>query len=237
MKDTWELHGYGKDLDSRLKKINEGKVSDISNKIYLLDYYDSMLSQGLSIPRITKCLRLIQKADEYFKKDLKTLDEKDVIHYFGWLEQSSYSDWTKNDYKTELKKFLKWIYNDEPPKFVLKIKSGVKNQNKLLPQEVITEQEALKLIECSTSIRNKALISILYESGCRIGEILTLKIKHISALKENFNQVPRPETANLIIYPANIMKFMYTNEKNGIKLANEWQILIDKIRENKIRNF
>ncbi|MFA5303207.1 MAG: tyrosine-type recombinase/integrase [Candidatus Nanoarchaeia archaeon] len=179
MKDTWELHGYGKDLDSRLKKIKDGKVSDISNKNYLLDYYDCMLSQGLSIPRITKCLRLIQKADEYFKKDLKTLDEKDVIHYFGWLEQSSYSDWTKNDYKTELKKFLKWIYNDEPPKFVLKIKSGVKNQNKLLPQEVITEQEALKLIECSTSIRNKALISILYESGCRIGEILTLKIKHI----------------------------------------------------------
>jgi hypothetical protein len=25
MKDTWELHGYGKDLDSRLKKIKEGK--------------------------------------------------------------------------------------------------------------------------------------------------------------------------------------------------------------------
>ncbi|MFA5302918.1 MAG: hypothetical protein WC393_00075 [Candidatus Nanoarchaeia archaeon] len=60
--------------------------------------------------------------------------------------------------------------------------------------------------------------------------------KHIITLKENFNQVPRPENANLIVYPANIMKFMYTNEKNGIKLANEWQILIDKIRENNLRN-
>jgi len=104
MKDTWELNGYGKGLDSRIKKIKEGKVSDISNKNYLLDYYDSMLSQGLSIPRITKCLRLIQKADEFLKKDLKKLTEKDIIHYFGMLEKINYSDWTKNDYKTELKK-------------------------------------------------------------------------------------------------------------------------------------
>lgn len=155
MNDKWALHGYSKDLNSRVKKIKQGKVSDISNKNYLLDYYDCMLSQGLSIPRITKCLRLIQKADEFFKKDLKKINEKDVIHYFAWLEQTNYSDWTKNDFKTELKKFLKWIYNDEPPKFVLKIKSGVKNKNKLLPQEVLTEQEAIKMIGCSTSIRTR----------------------------------------------------------------------------------
>jgi len=55
----------------------------------------------------------------------------------------------------------------------------VKNKNKLLPQEVLTEQEALNMIKIAGSVRNKALISILYESGCRIGEILTLKMKHV----------------------------------------------------------
>jgi integrase len=74
---------------------------------------------------------------------------------------------------------LKWIYNDEPPKFILKLKTEMKNLNKLLPQDILTEQEALKLISSARSIRNKALISILYESGCRIGEILTLKMKHV----------------------------------------------------------
>jgi site-specific recombinase XerD len=129
--------------------------------------------------KITKCLRLVQKADEILKKDLKTITDKDVISYFGWLERTGYSEWTKLDFKTELKKFLRWVYNGEPPKFVNQMKCSIKNKNKLLPQEVITEQEAINLIKSAGSIRNKALISILYESGCRIGEILTLKMKHV----------------------------------------------------------
>ncbi|MFA5333356.1 MAG: tyrosine-type recombinase/integrase [Candidatus Nanoarchaeia archaeon] len=179
MKDRWKLHSYEKDLDRRVKNIKEGKVSDISNKNYLLDYYDYLLSQGLSVPRIAKCLRLVQKADEFLKKDLKTVTEKDVISYFGWLERSEYSEWTKSDFKSELKKFLKRLYDGEAPKFINNIKSTVKNKSKMLPQEVITEQEAIEMIKIAGSVRNKALISVLYESGCRIGEILTLKMKHV----------------------------------------------------------
>ena len=179
MKDAWTLHHYYEDLESKVKGIKEGQSSCLVNKKFILEYYDYMLSLGLSVPRIVKCLRLVEKIDIVLKKDFKEINEKDAIHYFGWLEQSRYSEWTKVDHKKAFKRFMKWIYEDEPPKFVLKLKTEMKNLNKLLPQDILTEQEALKLITSARSIRNKALISIIYESGCRIGEILTLKMKHV----------------------------------------------------------
>lgn len=49
-----------------------------------------------------------------------------------------------------------------------------------LPGDILTEEEILRLIKFAKYARNKALISLLYESGCRIGELLNLRIKDIS---------------------------------------------------------
>jgi hypothetical protein len=48
-----------------------------------------------------------------------------------------------------------------------------------LPEELISEEEALKMINTAEYPRDKALISTLHESGCRAGEILTMRIKHL----------------------------------------------------------
>ncbi len=37
----------------------------------------------------------------------------------------------------------------------------------------------MKLIDATTNARDKALISVLYDSDCRIGELLTLRIKNV----------------------------------------------------------
>jgi site-specific recombinase XerD len=145
----------------------------------MLKYYDSLLAEGLTIPRIAKCLRLAAKLDEVLKKDLKTINKEDVVHYLGFLEKTNYAQWTKSDFKIGMKKFIRWLNDGKEPEYFKLIKAGVRNQSKLLPQEVITETDAMKLISSASELRDKALISCLYESGCRIGEILTLKIKHV----------------------------------------------------------
>ena len=47
------------------------------------------------------------------------------------------------------------------------------------------EEEIKLMINTTQSARDKAFVSMLYESGCRIAEILTLKLKDIQ-----FDKVP-----------------------------------------------
>jgi integrase len=51
-------------------------------------------------------------------------------------------------------------------------------------KELLTEGEIKKLIDVADNPRDKAFISTLYETGCRIGEFLSLKIKDSSFDKE-----------------------------------------------------
>ena len=44
---------------------------------------------------------------------------------------------------------------------------------------MFTEQKILKIIYCAAQLKDKAIITLLWDIGARIGEIGTLKIKHI----------------------------------------------------------
>lgn len=94
-------------------------------------------------------------------------------------EEKDYSEWTKHDYKLILKIFFRWLRKTEDyPEEVRWIKTRIKNNN-LLPEEVLTEDEIKKMAECAFNLRDRALILVLYESGCRIGEILSLRVRNV----------------------------------------------------------
>ncbi|MDI3539456.1 MAG: integrase/recombinase XerD [Methanolobus sp.] len=48
-----------------------------------------------------------------------------------------------------------------------------------VPDDLLTKEEIKQLIDNAANPRDKALISLLYESGARLGELLALRIKHI----------------------------------------------------------
>lgn len=54
-----------------------------------------------------------------------------------------------------------------------------KNQRKL-PEELLSDEEIESIIRNCKTLRDKAFVSTLAESGCRISEIGTMKIKHVS---------------------------------------------------------
>jgi integrase len=58
------------------------------------------------------------------------------------------------------------------------ITTGMKKREFPLPK-IITREEMLKLVQACKTIRNKALIYTLFESGARIGELLNLKINEV----------------------------------------------------------
>jgi len=106
----------------------------------------------------------------------------------GKNKESKFSKWTQSDYKIIIKKFWKWLYNRhiddeddwEIPKLVKFIKPKKPRKSKKLPSELINKKDVEFLLNYCRTLREKAFILVLYETGARIGEILNLKIKDAS---------------------------------------------------------
>ncbi|MEM5844131.1 MAG: site-specific integrase [Candidatus Aenigmatarchaeota archaeon] len=95
-----------------------------------------------------------------------------------------WSDWTKYDFKRIIKIFYRWLSNKslegEYPEIVKWIKPKIKKNNSKPPEQVLTKEEIELLANNTKNIRDKALVLTLYESGCRIGELLNMKIKDVA---------------------------------------------------------
>jgi integrase len=71
---------------------------------------------------------------------------------------------------------------EEYPEEVKWIKISKPNKRKL-PNEILTLAEIKKIAEKADHPRDKAFVLVLYESGCRIGELLSLRMKDIQPNK------------------------------------------------------
>jgi len=152
----------------------------IENRQLILDFVHSMQAHSVKSRRLTKSIHILSIISRLLNKEFKLAEKKDIEVVFALIENSSYADWTKYDFKVVTKRFYKWLLGDdeEYPLCVKWIKSK-EPKNHTLPEELITPEEIKKLIEVTDNPRDRALISLLYESGARIAELLSLKIKHI----------------------------------------------------------
>ena len=177
----FDIHGQEKKLRQRVELIRRsGKLSPQS-KESLLAFTDHCFAEGLSRDRVIHYLQILQSIGEKLENPFKEAGKEDIVNFVAWLERSDYSDWTKHDYKVSLKKFYRWLGGGEDyPEEVRWIKTTMKRKNNKLPEELLTEQDVSRLIEAADHPRDKALVSVLYESGCRVSELLSLRIRSIS---------------------------------------------------------
>jgi site-specific recombinase XerD len=128
-----------------------------------------------------KYVLTLRKIAERLKKDFDVASKLDIERYVNWLERSEYSAWTKHDYKVALKRFYKWLKGDdeEYPEEVKWIKTTLKQQDVMLPDQLVTEEEVQRLVKVADTPRNKAFIITLYESGARVGELGSMVIRDV----------------------------------------------------------
>ncbi|MDD4353375.1 MAG: tyrosine-type recombinase/integrase [Candidatus Nanoarchaeia archaeon] len=180
MIDNWVIHKLGDRLIYVVNGIKTAKYCNEINKDILLKFHNQLFAEGLSIPRVVKYLTLLCQIDKKINKDFTKVDKQDIVDYLTWLETSHYSEYTKKDFKVTLKKFYKWQNNGTLPSHISWISCKLSDRKKMMPQELLTQDDIIKLIQHAGNDRNKAFISTLYESGCRIGELMTLKLKQVS---------------------------------------------------------
>lgn len=179
-----DIYGRDKKLEYIIKRIKSSKMICEKDKKLLMEFKEACFSAGLSTARALYYMNWFWAIIKKFKiKSLSQMKEEDIKKLIADLTKSDYADKTKENLKIAIKKFFQWHesyeWNSrEYPDKVKWIRINVKNNHRL-PEDLLTEEDIKKMIENAENIRDRALISVLYESGCRIGEMLGLKLKHI----------------------------------------------------------
>ena len=147
----------------------------------ILAFSESCFAEGLSTQRVVKYLGHLQKIAKLMPRLFEQATKKDVEIVIGKIERSDYAEWTKHDYRVAMKKFFRWLRQTEdgyPPE-VKWLRTTMRRQRTKLPEEILTPDEVQAMIVSAQSVRDKAFISSLYESGCRISELRCLRMKQI----------------------------------------------------------
>lgn len=176
MKD--EIYCYKRRIESLLKGIKSSNI-DKESKKKILEFYRECIIRGYSKARTIKYLDTLKGIYKFLGKPFSESRKEDIAELVGKIEERDYSEWTKRDYKIILRIFYKWLRKTEDyPEEVKWIK---KNNGKrfTLPEELLTVEDIRKLVDSADNLRDKAFVLVLYESGCRIGEILSLQLKHV----------------------------------------------------------
>ena len=176
-----DLYKYTKRLNRKLEEIKNSKDISKHNKEKIIQFQRSCLANGLSKARMLRYLNDIPRVAKKLDKDFEKVKKTDIEKIMAEIETMDLAPATKTSYAVSLKKFYKWLNGgEEYPKSVKWLRTTEKENNNKLPEDLLNDEEVKKMIEVALNSRDRALISVLWESGCRIGELLSMQIKHVS---------------------------------------------------------
>lgn len=179
-----DIHNYKRRFERTLQRIEEDKTISQKNKEVMFKFKDYCLSEGIGVAKIERYLGDVVKYSKMLKKAFPEANKEDIRRVVAELEQTDLSAETKKCFKIMLRKLYRLIEGiDEKgvyPERVKWISIAIPKNHRKLPEELLTEEEMLAIVQKCMGIRNKALIMTLAESGCRVSEVGTMKIKHIS---------------------------------------------------------
>jgi len=155
-------------------------ISNEKSKEVVLKYFKHKVAEGISENRQRRILDFLCHLLTNFDFDLTKMTEDQMKEVVAWVNShKEWKEWTRYTYLHIFKNFCRWLckkYKLSLPLDEIKIKEP---KNSVMPEYLITEDEFKKLLDACEDPQFKTLLGVLYESGCRIGEILGLKIQNV----------------------------------------------------------
>lgn len=146
----------------------------MQNQNYLLELERDLKYRNYSLRTIevyTTCVAYFLK---YIKNDISKINKEIIIDFILYLQKKNKAPKTINLYKESIKFFTKEIL-----KLNLDFEIKLSRESKKLPV-VLSKDEVLKVIENTTNLKHKLLLSLSYASWLRVSEIIDLKVADIN---------------------------------------------------------
>jgi len=191
------------------------------------------LADDIGLARQNKLLRYLRIIGEVLDKPFKEADKDDIEQLLEDLYDRDVkkgetikkpSKWTKKDMAMILKSFYRWL---EKPELVDWINPPKIELPRLGPEDLLTWDDVEKLGAAAMNYRDEALVKCLWESGCRIGELLTLEIRDVEQRGKgvilHLRESKTVKRKIMLVRSAGIlMKYRNTHPKRGDDKSLLW---------------
>ena len=182
MADMNEVHNYDRSIKLNNKSLQNSDQVCNENKQAVSRFIDKCYAEGIGGAAIRKYVSnfhtMLKMAPENFK--LLDSDQEDLEKLVAIINRSDYSEYTKKGFKVGLKKFYKTMEgNGESHPEKIGFVSAVVPPNKRKDPDPLDKKEIEEIINACSNDRDRAMYKVLYESGARAGELISLKIKDI----------------------------------------------------------
>lgn len=173
-----------KPLLEEAKELINGINTIDANKEALLDltYYLTSKIQRSSIMRHIECVNMFLAYLDTPNKEFKDITRKEMqIAVAGLMTDTRFSEDKKRRILLSLKVLYKHLLGEDfyyPPQVAF-IKTTMKTNKAKLPEDLLTEDHIKKMLNAAISLRDKAIIALLWDTGIRIGELVNIKIRDV----------------------------------------------------------
>ena len=125
--------------------------------------------------------------DHHLHKPFREAEESELMAFLAKYRDKPH---TRATYATRIKAFYRWLLTGKwkkgaYPNVVENITTSIRKYEFPVksPNDILTQDEVLAVIDADENPRDKALIALLYDSGARPSEILNLRIKDVKLNK------------------------------------------------------
>lgn len=190
-----------KDLEKKLQRIKNTKT--LKENIEKVLEFDKECEQNSH--RVTsRCsvLATLHYLCQFAgKKPFKQFTKADIINFLDASKNRRFEDAryrakanpvnlerqlansSMNLIRLRVKRFFQWFNDMEKGQYPENVRwivlKTIRSDHELTPEELPTPEEVKRMIECTENPRDRALISLMAESGARVGEISTIRLKDI----------------------------------------------------------
>ncbi len=139
--------------------------------------YERDLRAGdLAVGTRAKYLSVLRDFGRAAGKPYEKVGKEDVLQFFE-VRAKELAPGSVMRYKVDVKRFFKWLNGGDFPEWIRSLKTSRRNHT--LPVEaddLPTGDEVRAMIEALIHPRDKAMVAVLWESACRAGEVLGLRV-------------------------------------------------------------
>jgi len=127
------------------------------------------------------------------KKPFSEMTKEDIEnHIFG----INLAPGSLDLHKINIRGFFTWLYKTEDYPENVKWIRFQNNKKRKLPEDILSPYEIKALIDAADNTRDRALVSFMYDSGCRIGEILGIRQRDVTVDQYGARIVVRGKTGD-----------------------------------------